>query len=111
MDGSDHPENSFTEFFLYTTPENKVKVEMFLKDENIWLTQDKIAELFGVQHPAITRHLKSIFVSGELVKDSVSSKMEHTAQDGQNYKTNFYNLDAIISVGKLQMTNKYYEMQ
>ncbi len=92
-------DNSFTEFLLYTTPENKVKVEIFLKDKNIWLTQDKIAELFGVQRPAITKHLKNIFVSGELAKDSVSSKMELTAQDGKNYKTNFYNLDAIISVG------------
>ncbi|HDH17056.1 MAG TPA: cell filamentation protein Fic [Gammaproteobacteria bacterium] len=92
-------ENSFTEFLLYTTPDNKVKVEIFLKDENIWLTQDKIAELFGVQRPAITKHLNNIFASGELVKDSVSSKMELTAQDGKSYKTNFYNLDAIISVG------------
>jgi len=94
-----NPENTFTEFLLYTTPDNKVKVEIFLKDENIWLTQDKISELFGVQRPAITKHLKNIFASGELVKDSVSSKMELTAQDGKNYKTNFYNLDAIISVG------------
>jgi len=94
-----NPTNSFTEFLLYTTPENKVKVEIFLKDENIWLTQDKIAELFGVQRPAITKHLKNIFESGELDKDSVSSKMELTAQDGKSYKTNFYNLDAIISVG------------
>jgi len=94
-----NPENSFTEFLIYTTPDSKVKVEIFLKDENIWLTQDKIAELFGVQRPAITKHLKNIFASGELVKDSVSSKMELTAQDGKNYKTNFYNLDAIISLG------------
>ncbi len=96
-----NPENSFAEFLLYTTPENKVKVEIFLKDENIWLTQDKIAELFGVQRPAITKHLKNIFASGELVKDSVGSIMELTAQDGKSYKTNFYNLDAIISVGYL----------
>ncbi|WP_198264268.1 virulence RhuM family protein [sulfur-oxidizing endosymbiont of Gigantopelta aegis] len=94
-----NPTNLFTEFILYTTPDNKVKVEIFLKDENIWLTQDKIAELFGVQRPAITKHLKNIFASSELVKDSVSSKMELTAQDGKNYKTNCYNLDAIISVG------------
>ena len=94
-----NPKNSFTEFLLYTTPDSKVKVEIFLKDENIWLTQDKIAELFGVQRPAITKHLKNIFASGELVKDSVGSIMELTAQDGKSYKTNFYNLDAIISVG------------
>ncbi len=93
------PNNSFTEFLLYTTPDSKVKVEIFLKDENIWLTQDRIAELFGVQRPAITRHLKNIFQSGELAVDSVSSILELTARDGKSYRTKFYNLDAIISVG------------
>ena len=82
-------ENSFTEFLLYTTPDSKVKIEIFLKNENIWLTQDKIAELFGVQRPAITKHLKNVFTSGELVKDSVSSKMELTAQNSKSYKTNY----------------------
>jgi len=93
------PNNSFTELLLYTTPDGKVKVEIFLKDETIWLTQDRIAELFGVQRPAITKHLKNIFESGELVENSVSSILEHTARDGKNYKTKFYNLDAVISVG------------
>ena len=93
------PNNSFTEFLLYTTPDGKVKVEIFLKDETIWLTQDRIAELFGDQRPAITKHLKNIFESGELVENSVSSILEHTARDGKNYKTKFYNLDAVISVG------------
>ena len=93
------PNNSFTEFLLYTTPDGKVKVEIFLKDETIWLTQDRIAELFGVQRPAITKHLKNIFESGELVENSVSSILEHTARDGKNYKTKFYNLDTVISVG------------
>ncbi|MFA4890880.1 MAG: virulence RhuM family protein [Candidatus Gracilibacteria bacterium] len=93
------PNNSFTEFLLYTTPNGKVRVEIFLKDENIWLTQAKIAELFGVQRPAVTKHLKSIFESGELVENSVSSILELTAEDGKKYKTKFYNLDAIISIG------------
>ena len=93
------PNNTFTEFLLYTTPNGKVKVEIFLRDENIWLTQDKIALLFGVQRPAITKHLKNIFESGELHENSVSSILELTADDGKNYKTKFYNLDAIISVG------------
>lgn len=93
------PNNSSTEFLLYTTANGKVKIDIFLKDENIWLTQDKIAELFGVQRPAITKHLKNIFESDELAVDSVSSIMELTAQDGKNYKTKLYNLDAIISVG------------
>ena len=91
--------NSFTEFLLYTTANGKVKVEIFLRDENIWLTQDKIAFLFGVQRPAITKHLKNIFESSELKEDSVSSILEHTAEDGKLYKIKFYNLDAILSVG------------
>jgi len=74
--------NSFTEFLLYTTPNGKVKVEIFLRDENIWLTQAKIALLFGVQRPAITKHLKNIFESGELQENSVSSILEHTTQHG-----------------------------
>jgi len=89
----------FNEILLYTTPNGKVKVEIYLQNETIWLTQDKIAILFGVQRPAITKHLKNIFESGELVENSVSSILELTAEDGKVYKTKFYNLDAIISVG------------
>lgn len=63
------------------------------------MTQKKIAELFGVQRPAIAKHLKNIFESGELIQDSVSSILEHTAEDGKKYKTTFYNLDTIIAVG------------
>jgi len=92
-------QNTFAEFLLYTTPNGKVKVEIFLRDKNVWLTQDRIALLFGVQRPAITKHLKNIFESGELQEDSVSSILEHTADDGKKYPTKFYNLDAIISVG------------
>jgi len=72
-----------TEFLLYTTPNGKVKVEIFLRNENIWLTQDKMASLFGVQRPAITKHLKNIFESKELIEKTVSSVLEHTAQDGK----------------------------
>ena len=92
-------QNSFTEFLLYTSPNGKVKVEIFLRDETVWLTQEKIAQLFGVQRPAITKHLKNIFNSGELQEFSVSSILERTAADGKIYQTKFYNLDAIISVG------------
>jgi hypothetical protein len=74
-------------------------VEIFLRDETVWLTQEKIAQLFGVQRPAVTKHLKNIFESRELKENSVSSILEHTAEDGKNYQTKFYNLDAIISVG------------
>jgi len=97
--------NTFTEFLLYTTPNGKVNVEIFLRDETIWLTQDKIALLFGVQRPAITKHLKNIFESGELAEDKVSSILEHTTQHGairgktQIQSVKLYNLDAIISVG------------
>jgi hypothetical protein len=99
------PDNTFTEFLLYTTPDGKVKVEIFLKDETIWLTQDRIAELFGVQRPAVTKHLKNIFESGELQEDVVSSYLELTTPHGaiegktQTRSVKFYNLDAIISVG------------
>ncbi len=92
-------QNKFTEFLLYTTPNGKVRVEIFLRNENVWLTQDKIALLFDVQRPAITKHLKNIFESRELQENSVSSILEHTADDGKTYETKFYNLDAIISVG------------
>lgn len=91
--------NTYNEFLLYTTPNGNVKVEIFLHDENIWLTQEKIALLFGVQRPAITKHLKNIFESNELIENSVSSILEHTAKDGKKYQTKYYNLDAIISVG------------
>ena len=99
------PNKTFTEFLLYTTPDGKVKVEIFLKDETIWLTQDRIAELFGVQRPAVTKHLKNIFESGELKENVVSSILEQTTPHGaiegktQTKAVKFYNLDAIISVG------------
>ncbi|OQA93721.1 MAG: hypothetical protein BWY24_00324 [Microgenomates group bacterium ADurb.Bin219] len=88
-----------SDFLLYTTPDGKVRVEIFIKDENIWLTQEKIAQLFGVQRPAVTKHLQNIFESRELQESAVSSILEHTASDGKTYQTKFYNLDAIISVG------------
>ncbi len=76
-------------------PELKVRLE----EETVWLMQKQIAVLFGTKRPAITKHLNNIFMSGELNKNSVSSILEHTAADGKIYKTQFYNLDAIISVG------------
>ncbi len=88
-----------TEFLLYSTPDGKVKVEIFFHNESIWLTQKRMAELFGVQRPAITKHLNNIIKEKELDENSVSSILEHTAEDGKKYKTKHYNLDAIISVG------------
>ena len=87
------------ESILYTSPEGKKKVEVFFQDENFWLTQKGLAELFGVQRPAITKHLKNIIDTGELTEGSVSSILEHTALDGKIYATKYYNLDAIIAVG------------
>ena len=77
--------DELTEFLLYTSPNGDVKVEAFLHNENIWLTQKRMTELFGVERPAITKHLKNIFESGELVENSVSSILEHTAKDGKKY--------------------------
>ena len=87
------------EFLLYTAPDGAVKVDVFLKDDTVWLTQKALAELFGVQRPAITKHLRNIFSTGELVENSVCSILEHTAGDGKNYSAKYYNLDAIIAVG------------
>ncbi len=98
-------ENTFSEFLLYKTQDEKIKVEIFLHNENIWLSQDKIADLFGVQRPAITKHLKNIFETGELSESLVSSILEHTTKHGalegktQTKDVKFYNLDAILSVG------------
>lgn len=87
------------EIIFYKTADGNVKVEILLKDENLWLTQAKMADLFDVQKAAISKHLKNIFEEGELIENSVVSILETTAADGKNYKTNFYNLDAIIAVG------------
>ena len=91
--------NNQSDFLFYTSSEGKTKIQVILNDETVWLTQKSIAELFGVQRPAITKHLKNVFESEELRENSVSSILEHTAEDNKIYKTKFYNLDAIISVG------------
>ena len=91
--------DELTEFLLYTTPNAEIKVETYLHDESLWLPQKRIAELFSVNVPAISKHLKNIFEDGELEEDAVVSILETTAEDGKNYKTKFYNLDAILSVG------------
>ena len=91
--------SSQNQFLLYTAPDGAVKVEVFLKDETVWLTQKALAELFGVKRPAITKHLLNIFFTGELAEDSVCSILEHTAGDGKIYAAKYYNLDAIIAVG------------
>lgn len=94
--------NSFTEFLLYTTPNGKVKVEIFLRNENIWLTQAKIAELFGTERSVVTKHLQNIFQEGELDKNLTCAKIAQVQNEGQRQVSRdieFYNLDAIVSVG------------
>lgn len=88
-----------SEIIFYQGDDGNIKIEGFYHDETFWMTQKKIADLFGVQRPAITKYLKKIFETGELEEDSVSSILEHTAEDGKKYKTTFYNLDVIIAVG------------
>jgi hypothetical protein len=91
--------SNFSEIILYNSPDGNVRVEVNYSDETFWLTQKRMAELFGVEIPAISKHLKNIFETGELQESTVISKMETTAADGKNYITAFYNLDAIIAVG------------
>lgn len=86
------------EIILYQ-PDEETRIGVRLEHETIWLTQQQIADLFGVKQPAISKHLKNIFTSGELQESSVYSILEYTAGDGKVYKTKFYNLDAILSVG------------
>lgn len=88
-----------SKIIFYKTENEQVKVEIRFEDETFWLTQKKLAELFGVEVQTINYHLKEIFKSGELVEDSVIRKIRITADDGKKYLTNFYNLDAIIAVG------------
>ena len=94
-------ENEIQRTLLYIGDEGEVSMDVIVdpKMETFWATQKTMAEVFNVKVPAISKHLKNIFEEGELQKNSVDSKMEITASDGKKYNTNFYNLDAIISVG------------
>lgn len=87
------------EIIVYKTPEGNISVDVTYDNETFWLTQKEIARLFGVEVPAISKHLKNIFNSNELNLNSVVSKMETTATDGKKYIVSYYNLDAIIAVG------------
>nr|WP_315123693.1 virulence RhuM family protein [uncultured Capnocytophaga sp.] len=91
--------NSEIKYLIYNTPQEVVSVNAVVKGETIWLTQKAMAELFNCSTDNISLHLKNIFAEGELDKNSVTEKISATATDGKNYLTQFYNLDAIISVG------------
>lgn len=90
-----------SDFLFYSSNDGKTKINVVIdeKNETVWLTQQRISELFNVDRTVITKHIKNIFEENELDKDSVSAIFAHTASDGKEYKTNFYNLDAIISIG------------
>ncbi|MHB1108065.1 MAG: virulence RhuM family protein [Lutibacter sp.] len=92
-------EPQHSNFILYQAPNGEVMLKVLLLNETIWLTQKMMAELFDVGVPAINKHLSNIFESKELAEHSVISILETTASDGKNYKTKFYNLDVVISVG------------
>ena len=81
-------------------PNETMRLDVRLEDETVWLTQEQIASLFGTKRPAITKHLSNIYKSGELEREGTCSILEHMGNDGrQSYRTMFYNLDAILSVG------------
>ncbi|HON77731.1 MAG TPA: virulence RhuM family protein [Spirochaetota bacterium] len=88
-----------SQIILYNSPGGNIHIEVLYNDDTFWLTQKKMAELFHVAVPAISKHLKNIFESRELEECSVISKMETTASDGKKYLTSLYNLDAVIAVG------------
>lgn len=91
--------NQEIQFLLYSMPDDEGKVQVVVKDETLWCTQKAMAQLFGVERSVITKHLKNVFETQELVESSVCAKIAHTAEDGKMYQTNFYSLDAIIAVG------------
>ena len=90
------PDNQIT---VYQRPDGKVNIEVLYANENIWLPQKRIAELFDVDRSVVTKHLKNIFSSGELLEGSVCANFAHTAEDDKTYQTKYYSLEAIIAVG------------
>src|ERR1035437_1141487 len=91
--------NSTAEFLVFTAQAGENGIDVRVEAETVWLTQKLIATLFDVDVRTVSEHLKHIFANGELQEDSVIRKFRITAADGKQYLTNFYNLDAIISVG------------
>ncbi|WP_218110547.1 virulence RhuM family protein [Ostreibacterium oceani] len=94
----EEPKNN-SEFIIFKTVDEQVSVDVRLNENDVWLTQDQLASLYGVERPGITQHIKNIFTEGELQEDSVSKKLLRTAADGKKYQTKHYNLDMIISLG------------
>lgn len=88
-----------SEFIIFKTEDEKISVEVRMNEQDVWLTQDQLALLYGVERPGITQHIKNIFLEKELIENSVSKKFLRTAADGKKYDTKHYNLDMIISLG------------
>lgn len=96
------PSDELSEFLLYSTPGGEVKIEIYFQNETVWLTQQKIADLFGIDRTVITKHLKNIYSEGELKKDATCAKIAQVQMEGErqvNRNIEYYNLDAILSVG------------
>jgi len=89
----DNMQQEMTPFIFYTSPKGAVSIDVLLQDETVWLTQKKMATLFNVQIPAVSKHLSNIFEEGELLEKAVVSILETTAENGKTYTTQFYNLD------------------
>lgn len=98
MSTTQEPKNN-SEFIIFKTEDEKIAVDVRLNEQDVWLTQDQLANLYGIERPGITQHIRNIFVEGELQEESVSKKFLRTAADGKNYNTKHYNLDMIISLG------------
>jgi len=88
-----------SDIIFYNSPQGNVHIEVLYSGETFWLSQKRMAALFGVDRTVVTKHLQNIFQTGELEENSVCANFAHTAEDGKTYQTNFYNLDAIIAVG------------
>ena len=91
--------NSTAEFLIFQAEAKEQGVEVYYKDKTVWCTQKAMGMLFDCDRSVVTKHLKNIFDSGELSESAVCAKFAHTASDGKKYMTQFYSLDAVISVG------------
>ncbi len=90
---------SDNQLIMFQAPDGSVSIDVLYENNNVWLTQKKIAELYDIDRSVVTKHLKNIFEDSELIEDSVCAKFAHTAEDGKTYNTNFYSLEAILAVG------------
>ena len=90
---------SDNQLIMFHSPDGSVSIEVLYEDDNVWLSQKKMAELYDTDRSVITKHLKNIFSRGELNENSVCANFAHTAEDGKIYNTNFYSLEAVLAVG------------